>query len=93
MTYYIGPVSGSTANFVFRDRHGQKVAQFEGAVRDNEPQTLTPTPAAGPFPYPGYEVVTINGITEIVEHRRMEPFFYINDDPEVRQKFGVDQSR
>jgi len=36
-----------------------------------------------------YEVLTANGISEVVEHRRMEPIFYINDDPEVRRKLGV----
>ena len=30
-----------------------------------------------------------NGTTEIIEHRRMEPVFYITDDPEVRRKLGV----
>ena len=39
--------------------------------------------------YPMYEVLTANGITEVVEHRRMEPVFYITDDPEVRRKLGV----
>lgn len=31
--------------------------------------------------YPHYYIVTINNLVEIVEHRQMEPIFYINDDP------------
>jgi hypothetical protein len=31
----------------------------------------------------------VNGITEVIEHRRMEPVFYISDDLEVRRKLGV----
>jgi len=36
-------------------------------------------------------VLTANGFTEVIEHRHMEPIFYITDDPEVRRKLGVDQ--
>jgi hypothetical protein len=61
MTYYIGLVGGSTANFVLRDRDGHKIAEVDGPVRDKEPQTLTPAPPTGPLPYPAYEVVIING--------------------------------
>jgi hypothetical protein len=39
--------------------------------------------------YPGYEVVTVDGMTEVIEHRRMEPIFYITDDPQVKQRLGV----
>jgi hypothetical protein len=42
-----------------------------------------------PSPYPIYEKVTINGVTESVEHRRMEPIFYVSDDPELHRRFGV----
>jgi len=30
-----------------------------------------------------------NGVTEVVEHRRMEPICYITDDPEIRGALGV----
>ena len=35
--------------------------------------------------YPRYTYVKINGITEVVEHRRMEPVFRISDDAELRR--------
>jgi hypothetical protein len=38
------------------------------------------------FGYPFYELVTINGIAEVIEHRRMEPIFSVNDDPVIRQE-------
>src|SRR5438552_18880226 len=40
---YIGR-GGSTANFVLRDRHGRKLAEVEGPIRDSQPQTLVPAP-------------------------------------------------
>lgn len=42
-----------------------------------------------PFEYPRYRVVTANGVTDIIEHRAMEPVFYMVDDPEVWKKLGV----
>jgi len=88
MTYYTGP-GGSTANFVLRDRNGRKLAEVEGPVRDSQPQTLTPASPTGLLPYPVYEVVTINGITEVIEHRQRTPIFDITDDPEVKRRIGV----
>lgn len=41
------------------------------------------------FEYPRYRVVTVNGVTDIIEHRAMEPVFYMVDDPEIRKKLGV----
>jgi hypothetical protein len=37
-----------------------------------------------PAGYPSYEIVSIGGVTEIIEHRKMEPIFYVSDDPAVR---------
>jgi hypothetical protein len=36
-----------------------------------------------------YEVLTANGITEVIEHRQMEPIFYITDDADVKERLGV----
>jgi hypothetical protein len=33
-----------------------------------------------------YEVVTINGVTDIVEHRRMEPYFFMVDESAVSEE-------
>jgi len=41
--------------------------------------------------YPAYKVITINGITDIVEFRKMEPFIYMTDDPKVWKELGVSQ--
>ncbi len=42
--------------------------------------------------YPKYKVIKINGITDIIELRKMEPFFYMTDDPAVWKElcFGQD---
>jgi hypothetical protein len=39
--------------------------------------------------FPFYEVITIDGTTEVIEQRRLEPLFYVVDDPKVREALGV----
>jgi hypothetical protein len=38
--------------------------------------------------YPRYKVLTINGRTDIIEHRKMEPIFYTTDDPVVWEELA-----
>jgi hypothetical protein len=45
-----------------------------------KPQNLDNSPN---YHYPSYHVIVINGTTDIVEHRKMEPIFYVTDDPTV----------
>jgi hypothetical protein len=44
-------------------------------------------PSGFPPHYPIYEATTVNGITEIIEHRKMEPIFYITDDTNVWKQY------
>jgi hypothetical protein len=87
MYYWMGPV-GRTATITLRSG-GLTLDSVVATVQDDEPQTLQPHAGTGRIPYPMYEILIANGVTEIVEHRRMEPVFYITDDPEVRRKLGV----
>lgn len=89
MTYYT-PITGpSTARFLLLGADGRALADVEGPVRDQQPQTLTPAPTSGPLPYPIYEVVTIDGITEVIEHRRRDAVFHITDDAKVKKAIGA----
>lgn len=82
MSYYIDS-SGSTATFILLDAKKQKLAEVKSTKLGKEP-ILRKTPQPGfPTGYPAYEVITVNGITDIVEHRKMEPIFYMVDDPAV----------
>jgi hypothetical protein len=40
-------------------------------------------------PHPTYEVITVEGTIDVIEHRRMEPIFYLNDDASVWKELGV----
>ena len=90
LTYY-GPLVGSerTATVTLRTRQGKTLSKIVAPLRGQHPQTTEPSSGTGQIPYPSYEVITANDITEVIEHRRMEPLFFINDDADVRMKLGV----
>ena len=89
MDYYVSLTGPPAATFTLRDFKGRHIASVIGQPRGNEPETLEPHGTTGPIPYPMYEVITADRITEVIEYRRQDPFFYITDDPEVRRKLGV----
>jgi hypothetical protein len=59
--------------------------QYIGSVQLKSP------PEGFPKGYPRYKVLTINDITDIIELRKMEPFFYMTDDPAIWKELGVEQ--
>ncbi len=34
--------------------------------------------------YPDFNIVTMDGVTELIEHRHMAPIFHVSDDPELK---------
>ncbi|MGA8154421.1 MAG: hypothetical protein WB952_25985 [Terriglobales bacterium] len=90
MSYYVMPW-GRTATFILRDKKGQVRTKVKGKVEGLEPIQLKHPPQEFPPGYPSYEVITVNGMTEIIEHRKLEPVFYITDDPAVWKELGVGQ--
>lgn len=91
MSYYVWPW-GSRATFILRDAKGKTLAKVNGKVRDLGPNQLKESRPGSAAGYPSYEVITVNGMTEIIEHRKMEPIFYVTDDPAVRKQLGVWQN-
>jgi len=89
MDYYIDS-SGQTAKFTLLNRKtGARMDKVEGKLKGPQPLTLSNSQPGGPSGYPSYEVITARGITEVIEHRRAEPIFYIDDDAAVRSQLGV----
>jgi hypothetical protein len=86
LEYYIMPW-GRTATVVMRSNKGQRIKTVKGKLKGGEPLTLTPHQMAEPSPYPSYEVITVKGVADIVEHRKQEPVFYMTDDPTIWTRF------
>jgi hypothetical protein len=86
MDYYSRPGRRS-AVFVLRDGSGAKVMEVSGEKRGSAPTSFTKGDAA--FEYPLYEVISVGNVVEVVEHRRLEPVFYLVDNPEILRRLGV----
>jgi hypothetical protein len=88
MSYY-GLPWGSSATFLLRDMKGKILTKVDGKVKGSEPFQLKHPPPGFPPGYPSYSVITANRMTEIIEHRKMEPIFYVTDDPSVWKETEV----
>jgi hypothetical protein len=82
MTYYVKP-PGRIAMFKLLDTKKHKLAEVTGTLEGLEPRHLKNPRPGFPPGYPIYEVVSVNGAKEIIEHRRMDSVFYLNDDAAV----------
>ncbi len=92
MSYYIKPW-GRTATFILHDTKNHTLAKIDGKVRGGEPLRLKTSPQSDLTGIPSFEVITANGITEIVEHKKIEPIFYVTDNPVVWRESWVSNPR
>lgn len=89
--YYVSS-SGRRAEFMLRDRNGRVVSRATGTMVGLQPHRLSRAGAHPKSPYV-YEIVIVGEISEVIEHRDMEPVFYINDDPRVRAELEEELRR
>ncbi|MEO6968518.1 MAG: hypothetical protein ABI132_08750 [Rhodanobacteraceae bacterium] len=90
MDYHTYPDrNGNNTRFFVRSGKGGKTIEMRGRVRDLEPLVMKNAHDEIGGPYPAYSVITVNGVTDVVEHRHMEPVFYMTDDPAVWKAFNV----
>jgi hypothetical protein len=82
MNYYVRS-DGREATF----KCSKSSTKLTGRLRGLEPLKMPATD--GQLQRPSYEVITVNGVTDIVEHREMEPYFFMTDDPAVWKSLGV----
>jgi|ERR1700733_1142153 hypothetical protein len=75
--------SGRWARFTLKITGGIALATVDGTMRGDQPQG----------PNGNLEVVTVNGITDIVEHRMTGPVFYMTDDPDIWKALGLQVGR
>lgn len=87
MGYYNRPGRRS-AIFVLRDSTGRKVSEVSGELRGSRPTMLSQGDSA--TRYPGYEVVTVGDVVEVIEHRRLKPVFHLVVDVEILRRLGAD---
>jgi hypothetical protein len=78
LSYYT-PLGGDDAKLTLKDKGGKTLAEVWGKMKCHSSFSS----------YPAYEVVAANGINEIIEHKKMEPVFYITDDTALKGKLLV----
>ena len=84
MNYYTSPLGGSV-EFVEKDKNGKILTKVSGKL-EPYPLHLKNPPPGSDSGYPAFELITLDGTTEVIEHKKMEPKFYVNDDPAVRKE-------
>ncbi len=82
MNYY----TDASVRFIERDKSGKILTRINAKVISSHPLHLKNSPPGFDPGYPIYEVVSFESTVEIIEHRKMEPKFYVNDDPTVREE-------
>ena len=92
LDYYMGFDGGSATVKLF-DKDGSQLAKVSGKLSESGPFTFEPHEQGPPYRYPMYEIVNVDGIVDIVEHRKMEAVFYMTDDPAVWAKLAPDANR
>jgi hypothetical protein len=80
LNYYSNPF-GPNAKFILKNRRGDVLEAVSG----------TDKPINGVSEYPGFVLVKVNGVSEIIEHRKMEPIFYVSDDASIRNNVPHDR--
>jgi len=92
MDYY-STFSGGEFIFKLYDKNKFLKVKKIALATDEQPTIRTVElknpPSGFPKGYPAYNVVTVDGVTDIIERRKMEPIFYVTDDPAIWQELGV----
>jgi len=83
MSYYSTPWGGR-ASFTVQDEK-RVIQKIDGKEVCTRPFSLKGSESD----YPGYEAVVVNGTTELMEHKRMEPIFYVTDDAAVWKYYSA----
>jgi len=86
--YYSYP-SGGEAKLVLKE-HGAwfPLKKVSGKLRGLEPIKLESNINNEDI---AYEVLSAEGITDVIEHKGMNDLFYMSDDPAVWKELGVEQ--
>ncbi len=85
MSYYSVPW-GPNVGFALQDTNGHLIQQVYG-------KECFPRFSSDPFVshYPHFVPVAVNGTVEIMEHKKMEPIFYVSDNAAVWKQYKANR--
>ena len=85
ISYYIRPL-GANAVFSLQDKD-TVIEKLDAKVICRTPFTVPAHSSGSASGYPLYQAVSVKSVTEIIEHRRMEPVFYVTDNASVWKQY------
>lgn len=86
--YYVNP-GGRDARLFLKERDAWlSIDEVSGMLKGLKPLTLE---GGSPEDDHDFEVMSAEGITDIIEHRGKNDLFYMVDDPAVWKELGVEQ--
>ena len=75
----IDVLTGNKVTVRLRDGGGTVVAKKTGTIRPH------PSSVANNYAFPIRQIVSVDGVSEIIEQRERGPMLYISDDPALRR--------
>lgn len=88
ISYYID-ASGRTIRFTAWGPDGAEIVSGKGDLSGLEPTKIYATDQGEETGERWYEVATVNGVSDVLEHRRREPIVYMSSDPKVWTRLGL----
>ena len=88
MDYY---TDGNAVFKLYRKDNLLKLKEVKGTTQGDGPINLRNPPAGFPKHYPMYQVITVRDKIDVIEHRKMEPVFYVTDNPNILRELEVGQ--
>lgn len=85
MNYYLVP--STYVSFIMKDAKDHVVHKADGKQICASAFHMINHPQGPLFSSSTYVPITVDGMTEIIEHRKMEPTFYVTDDPKVWKQY------
>ena len=89
LDYYISSSGGSAVLKLYENDSFFKSDKVSAKQEQLHPIQLKNPPKGHPEGYPLYEVIEYKGIIDVIEHRKMEPIFYMTDEPMVLKELGL----
>ncbi|NOX09372.1 MAG: hypothetical protein GXP22_07800 [Gammaproteobacteria bacterium] len=87
--YYIKS-SGGEAVFKLYGDNGTRLKKVKGEMGIYPLQLKNP-PEGSPENYPMYEIVIVDGVTDVIEHRERSNIFHMTNEPAILEEFGIRQ--
>jgi hypothetical protein len=86
MRYYALPEK-TKVMFILEHTGGKRISKTEGVALGLPMNSKGKEKSSGE--YPSYRAVKVNGVVDVIEHRKMNDIFYLCEDPSIWKALGI----